>query len=84
MAGCGRQGHPLAAPHGKHFCPQPNETSTPSPDIAMSSASQFPAFDERPVPGTVVLFDVDGTLTPARKVRGPPCSRDAPADGERS
>jgi len=33
----------------------------------MSKLSQFPPFEERQIPGTVVLFDVDGTLTPARK-----------------
>ena len=29
---------------------------------------QFPPLNERPIKNTVVLFDVDGTLTPARKV----------------
>lgn len=33
----------------------------------MSHASQFPPLDQRPIPKTLVLFDVDGTLTPARR-----------------
>ena len=28
----------------------------------------FPPLGERPLKNTLVLFDVDGTLTPARKV----------------
>lgn len=31
-------------------------------------AHNFPPLSERPVKNTLVLFDVDGTLTPARKV----------------
>lgn len=31
--------------------------------------TQYPALNERPIKSTLVLFDVDGTLTPARKVR---------------
>ena len=34
----------------------------------MVSASDFPPLAERPVKNTIVLFDVDGTLTPARLV----------------
>ena len=30
--------------------------------------TQFPPLNERPIKNTLVLFDVDGTLTPARKV----------------
>jgi phosphomannomutase len=31
-------------------------------------ADKFPPLSERSIPNTLVLFDVDGTLTPARKV----------------
>ena len=31
-------------------------------------ANKFPPLSERPIKNTLVLFDVDGTLTPARKV----------------
>ncbi|ORY81507.1 eukaryotic phosphomannomutase [Protomyces lactucae-debilis] len=33
----------------------------------MSSASSYPALKERPIKEALVLFDVDGTLTPARQ-----------------
>ena len=33
----------------------------------MSSASSYPALKERPIKETLVLFDVDDTLTPARQ-----------------
>lgn len=29
---------------------------------------QYPPLEERPVKNTICLFDVDGTLTPARRV----------------
>lgn len=29
----------------------------------------YPALADRPIANTIVLFDVDGTLTPARRVR---------------
>lgn len=29
----------------------------------------FPPLEDRPIKNTICLFDVDGTLTPARKVR---------------
>ena len=32
-------------------------------------AHNFPPLSERSIQDTLVLFDVDGTLTPARKVR---------------
>jgi len=32
------------------------------------AASVIPALTERPVKNTICLFDVDGTLTPARRV----------------
>lgn len=38
----------------------------------MANASSYPALAERPIKNTVVLFDVDGTLTPARLV-SPQC-----------
>jgi phosphomannomutase len=34
----------------------------------MPDASSYPPLAERPITNTVVLFDVDGTLTPARLV----------------
>ncbi|KAI5304579.1 Phosphomannomutase [Ascosphaera atra] len=33
--------------------------------------SQFPPLEERPVKNTICLFDVDGTLTPARRTASP-------------
>lgn len=33
--------------------------------------ASFPALAERPVKNTICLFDVDGTLSPARLVRLP-------------
>ncbi|KAI1005416.1 Phosphomannomutase [Podosphaera aphanis] len=30
-------------------------------------ANSYPPLDQRPIPDTIVLFDVDGTLTPARR-----------------
>ena len=38
-------------------------------EIVFIMADKFPPLTERPVKDTLVLFDVDGTLTPARKVR---------------
>lgn len=38
------------------------------------AASVIPALTERPVKNTICLFDVDGTLTPARRVSIPPTS----------
>lgn len=32
-------------------------------------ASAYPPLDQREIKGTICLFDVDGTLTPARLVR---------------
>lgn len=32
------------------------------------TASAYPPLDQRPIKNTVCLFDVDGTLTPARRV----------------
>jgi phosphomannomutase len=36
--------------------------------MATVAASVIPALDQRPVKNTICLFDVDGTLTPARRV----------------
>lgn len=36
--------------------------------ITMSGADTYPPLDERPLKDTIVLFDVDETLTPARLV----------------
>jgi phosphomannomutase len=36
--------------------------------MAAVAASVIPALDQRPVKNTICLFDVDGTLTPARRV----------------
>ena len=33
-----------------------------------AAASVVPALTDRPIKNTIVLFDVDGTLTPARRV----------------
>lgn len=33
------------------------------------AAAQFPSLAQRPIAGTICLFDVDDTLTPARRVR---------------
>ncbi|KAH9827210.1 eukaryotic phosphomannomutase [Teratosphaeria destructans] len=39
--------------------------------MAAAAASVIPSLDNRPVKNTVVLFDVDGTLTPARRTVSP-------------
>ena len=36
--------------------------------MSTSVHAQYPPLNERPVKDTIVLFDVDGTLTPARRV----------------
>lgn len=36
--------------------------------MSTEAASVYPALQDRPVQGTICLFDVDGTLTPARRV----------------
>lgn len=36
--------------------------------MSTEAASIFPSLQDRPVQGTICLFDVDGTLTPARRV----------------
>lgn len=36
--------------------------------MATEAASVYPSLENRPVQGTICLFDVDGTLTPARRV----------------
>jgi hypothetical protein len=36
--------------------------------MAAEAASVYPSLENRPLKGTVCLFDVDGTLTPARQV----------------
>ncbi|GAB1213959.1 Phosphomannomutase 1 [Aspergillus terreus] len=38
--------------------------------MAAEAASVYPALEDRPVKETICLFDVDGTLTPARRVGG--------------
>ena len=35
------------------------------------AAAVYPPLEARPVKNTIVLFDVDGTLTPARRVCSP-------------
>lgn len=37
--------------------------------MTTEASSIYPDLDHRPVKGTICLFDVDGTLTPARRVR---------------
>ncbi|KAH0165256.1 hypothetical protein KCU82_g6744, partial [Aureobasidium melanogenum] len=39
--------------------------------MAAVAASVIPALDQRPVKNTICLFDVDGTLTPARRTVSP-------------
>jgi hypothetical protein len=34
----------------------------------MASTATYPPLNERPIKNTICLFDVDGTLTPARRV----------------
>lgn len=36
--------------------------------MATEAASVYPSLEDRPVKGTICLFDVDGTLTSARRV----------------
>ncbi|WEW60328.1 Phosphomannomutase 1 [Emydomyces testavorans] len=38
--------------------------------MATEAASVYPSLENRPVKNTICLFDVDGTLTPARRVGG--------------
>lgn len=38
--------------------------------MATEASSVYPSLESRPIKGTICLFDVDGTLTPARRVRG--------------
>src|SRR5579862_9689332 len=35
------------------------------------AAAVYPPLDKRPIAGTICLFDVDGTLTPARRAVSP-------------
>ncbi len=37
----------------------------------VQAASVYPPLEDRPVKETICLFDVDETLTPARRVRVP-------------
>src|SRR5277367_5322425 len=39
--------------------------------INMSALADYPPLTERPIKNTICLFDVDGTLTPARRVCPP-------------
>ncbi|KAM3414987.1 Phosphomannomutase [Cercospora zeina] len=39
--------------------------------MAAAAASVVPALDKRPIQNTICLFDVDGTLTPARRTVSP-------------
>ena len=36
--------------------------------MATTAATIIPTLDQRPIKNTICLFDVDGTLTPARRV----------------
>lgn len=47
----------------QHLYPSIMTLSETSP-----AAASYPPLNERPVKDTIVLFDVDGTLTPARRV----------------
>lgn len=38
------------------------------------AAAVIPELKDRPIKNTICLFDVDGTLTPARRVRPPTSS----------
>jgi hypothetical protein len=44
------------------------DTSKFSENMATAAASVYPSLENRPLKGTVVLFDVDKTLSPARGV----------------
>jgi phosphomannomutase len=37
--------------------------------MATEAASIYPTLQDRPIKNTICLFDVDETLTPARRVR---------------
>lgn len=37
--------------------------------MSAQGAGVYPALPDRPIKNTICLFDVDGTLTPARRVR---------------
>jgi phosphomannomutase len=52
--------------------------------MSTSVHSQFPPLNDRPIKNTICLFDVDGTLTPARRVGAPPFLRLAFANSPRS
>lgn len=39
--------------------------------MAAAAISVIPTLEQRPIKNTICLFDVDGTLTPARRVRPP-------------
>lgn len=39
--------------------------------MAAEAAGVYPALEDRPVKDTICLFDVDGTLTPARRTISP-------------
>ena len=46
--------------------------------LGAQAATAFPPLEDRPIKNTICLFDVDGTLTPARLVR---VASRAPAGG---
>lgn len=46
--------------------------------LGAQTSPAFPPLEDRPIKNTICLFDVDGTLTPARLVRA---TSSAPAGG---
>lgn len=64
--------HRPREPHERptNYTPPPYQNYTTSSKMASTApaASVIPSLAERPVKNTICLFDVDGTLTPARRV----------------
>jgi hypothetical protein len=64
-----RQSTTFAIPTPRDFASTIDRTDLISSHIKMAAAgSVVPALADRPIKNTIVLFDVDGTLTPARLV----------------
>jgi hypothetical protein len=65
---------PVSLPSSFFLPPFNHQESSSSKSLTMASVhAQYPPVNDRPVKDTICLFDVDGTLTPARRVR--PASR---------
>lgn len=46
----------------------PEDSAHTTPTMATAGAAVYPSLENRPLKDTVVLFDVDETLSPARQV----------------